>query len=51
MAFLYTTTNDFRLAGYSDNEWERSVNNRNIMSRYVFHLVQEPFHGPPRKIR
>eukprot|EP00253_Pinus_taeda_P011023 PITA_11023 len=35
---LYTTTSDFRLVGYTDNDWAGSVDDKKSMSGYVFHL-------------
>ena len=35
---LYTATYDFRLVGYTDNDWESSFDDRKSTSRYVFHL-------------
>eukprot|EP00253_Pinus_taeda_P028643 PITA_28643 len=35
---LYTTTSDFRLVGYTDIDWVRSVDDKKSTSRYVFHL-------------
>eukprot|EP00253_Pinus_taeda_P003125 PITA_03125 len=35
---LYTTTSDFRLVGYTDNDWAGSVDDRKSTSGYVFHL-------------
>eukprot|EP00253_Pinus_taeda_P005205 PITA_05205 len=35
---LYTATSDFKLFGYSDNDWAGSVNDKKSTSQYVFHL-------------
>eukprot|EP00253_Pinus_taeda_P011602 PITA_11602 len=35
---LYTTTDDFRLVGYTDSDWAGNVDGRKSMSGYVFHL-------------
>ena len=35
---LYTTTHDFRLVGYTNSDWARSVDDRKSTSGYVFHL-------------
>ena len=35
---LYTTTNDFRLVGYTNNDWVGSVDDTKSMQAYVFHL-------------
>jgi len=35
---LCTTLNEFRLVGYTDSDWEESVDNSKRTSIYVFHL-------------
>lgn len=35
---LYSATDDFRLVGYSDSDWARSVDDRKTTLGYVFHL-------------
>lgn len=37
-AVLYTTIDDFKLVGYTDNDWGGSVDDRKSTSGYVFHL-------------
>ena len=35
---LYSETDDFKLIGYTDSDWDRSVDDKKTTSRYVFHL-------------
>ena len=35
---LYSTSDNFKLIGYTDSDWARSVDDINCTSRYVFHL-------------
>ena len=42
---LYTTTNDFKLVGYTDSDWAGSIDDRKSTSRYMFRVQ---FHGHPR---
>ena len=35
---LYTVGNDFKLVGYTDNDWVGSLDDRKRTSRYMFHM-------------
>ena len=35
---LYIATNDFKLVGYINSNWTRSIVDRKSTSRYVFHM-------------
>ena len=35
---LYSTSDNFKLIGYTDSDWARSVDDRKSTSGYVFHL-------------
>ena len=35
---FYTATNNFKLVGYMDSDWARSIDDRKNTSRYVFHI-------------
>ena len=35
---MYTTVNDFKLVGYTDSDWDRSLDDKKRISRYIFHI-------------
>ena len=35
---LYTANDDFKLVGYTDSDWARSIDDRKSTSCYAFHM-------------
>ena len=35
---MYTANDDFKLVGYTDNDWARSIDDRKSTSGYMFHM-------------
>ena len=35
---LYIASNDFKLVGYTDSDWARSLDDRKSTSKYMFHM-------------
>ena len=46
---LYSATDNFRLVGYTNSDWARSVDDRNNTSEYVFHLGLGAFSWASKK--
>eukprot|EP00253_Pinus_taeda_P016785 PITA_16785 len=48
---FYIATKDFRVVGYTNNDWAGSVNDRKSTLGYAFHLSSGAIHGSPRSNR
>lgn len=46
---MYTSTNNYSLVGYSDNDWCRDVDDRKSMYGYVFFMRNTMFIGFSKK--
>ncbi|XP_022891861.1 uncharacterized protein LOC111406710 [Olea europaea var. sylvestris] len=45
---FYTSTNDFKLTGYSDCDWGRDIDERKSTTEFVFLLEKLHSHGHPK---
>ena len=50
-AVLYSSTDNFKLIGYTDSDWARSVDDRKNTSGYVFYLGSEDISWSSKKQR